>query len=439
MFLKLVFDNRIKKLAFHDDLKNLASIRDLIRTFNSYKDDEFDMKLKDSSDNMHNLDNDEQLQNLHRYIGNDKFVVIEVIKRPTIKEAMAVPNETEFIDLSGNKSYEAKLMDDMANFHQDLAKNDNFNDDFIVGCFDVEDMILCDINSKTEEEPRINLENKNNDLCPKLNRNKVDTKKSKSKSIKRTVACSRSKGKKRCHIVDVEEKDVDQEAEKTKMLVSEPKKESKFAMKFIYIHDKIAESEKKTAELINNRFTTLEDRITELSKLLKLQSSGEQPVIQNARSEQRCKTIRYGAKCDGCGMDPIVGRRFKCMTCSNFDLCESCDNMCIHNHPMVRLMSNNNPNIIQKALNKDSILTEQNEETTELNIGKKTEENTQNVHQYTHSKDDNYIDEQVKLKMEFLDFMFSYTLSQEAKEKLVKQYECLELSEFCAVANTFEV
>jgi hypothetical protein len=35
--------------------------------------------------------------------------------------------------------------------------------------------------------------------------------------------------------------------------------------------------------------------------------------------------IHYGVQCDGCQVQPIVGARFKCKTCPNFDLCATCE------------------------------------------------------------------------------------------------------------------
>ena len=37
------------------------------------------------------------------------------------------------------------------------------------------------------------------------------------------------------------------------------------------------------------------------------------------------KTIHHGVTCDGCGMYPILGLRFKCSTCPDFDFCENCE------------------------------------------------------------------------------------------------------------------
>ncbi len=35
--------------------------------------------------------------------------------------------------------------------------------------------------------------------------------------------------------------------------------------------------------------------------------------------------VHYRVSCDGCGMKPLVGARFKCTVCPNFDLCEKCE------------------------------------------------------------------------------------------------------------------
>ena len=36
------------------------------------------------------------------------------------------------------------------------------------------------------------------------------------------------------------------------------------------------------------------------------------------------KEIHFCVKCDGCGMYPLIGKRYKCQTCPNFDFCEKC-------------------------------------------------------------------------------------------------------------------
>ena len=55
------------------------------------------------------------------------------------------------------------------------------------------------------------------------------------------------------------------------------------------------------------------------------------------------KTIHYNVTCDGCGKYPIIGIRYKCGVCPNFDYCEDCEKKeaMKHGHPMVRLPSLN--------------------------------------------------------------------------------------------------
>jgi len=58
-------------------------------------------------------------------------------------------------------------------------------------------------------------------------------------------------------------------------------------------------------------------------------------------------TIHDLVTCDGCGLDPLIGFRYKCIQCSNFDLCQKCE--AAHKHPehlMIRMPTNNGPTSI---------------------------------------------------------------------------------------------
>lgn len=45
--------------------------------------------------------------------------------------------------------------------------------------------------------------------------------------------------------------------------------------------------------------------------------------------------------CNNCGKKNFIGKRFKCLECLDYDLCESCEARNIHDHPMIRLTKNN--------------------------------------------------------------------------------------------------
>jgi hypothetical protein len=49
-------------------------------------------------------------------------------------------------------------------------------------------------------------------------------------------------------------------------------------------------------------------------------------------------TVRHeNIRCDGCGQFPIIGNRFKCVTCVDYDLCRSCEVRNAHKHPFLKL------------------------------------------------------------------------------------------------------
>lgn len=53
------------------------------------------------------------------------------------------------------------------------------------------------------------------------------------------------------------------------------------------------------------------------------------------------KMVHYNVICDGCNVSPIVGPRFKCTTCPDFDLCSVCEasgnKQCDKDHVMMKI------------------------------------------------------------------------------------------------------
>ena len=58
------------------------------------------------------------------------------------------------------------------------------------------------------------------------------------------------------------------------------------------------------------------------------------------------KIVHFGVKCDQCGKYPIIGCRYKCSVCPNFDYCEDCEKKYskTHNHPFYKI---NDPSMKQ--------------------------------------------------------------------------------------------
>jgi hypothetical protein len=55
-------------------------------------------------------------------------------------------------------------------------------------------------------------------------------------------------------------------------------------------------------------------------------TSSTESAIAEAPSAKTSKDrlVRAGIRCDHCMQDPIVGIRYRCRTCTDFDVCEKC-------------------------------------------------------------------------------------------------------------------
>jgi len=69
----------------------------------------------------------------------------------------------------------------------------------------------------------------------------------------------------------------------------------------------------------------------------------EKPMIENKSklNQKYSKVIHHGIKCNKCGMNPIVGIRYKCMECDNFNFCENCEENVGHPHLFYKIKKNN--------------------------------------------------------------------------------------------------
>jgi hypothetical protein len=54
--------------------------------------------------------------------------------------------------------------------------------------------------------------------------------------------------------------------------------------------------------------------------------------------EKKNMTVHHGYTCDGCDTYPIIGCRYKCTVCHDFDFCEDCEkkNGYEHRHPLIK-------------------------------------------------------------------------------------------------------
>jgi hypothetical protein len=61
---------------------------------------------------------------------------------------------------------------------------------------------------------------------------------------------------------------------------------------------------------------------------------GDDAEIQKAEAKI---TKHYMVECDGCGIKDIIGVRYKCAVCKDFDFCEICEERLTHVHPFIKI------------------------------------------------------------------------------------------------------
>lgn len=47
--------------------------------------------------------------------------------------------------------------------------------------------------------------------------------------------------------------------------------------------------------------------------------------------------VHERVNCDGCGQKGIIGIRYKCAVCADFDFCEKCEATVEHDHPFLKI------------------------------------------------------------------------------------------------------
>ena len=85
----------------------------------------------------------------------------------------------------------------------------------------------------------------------------------------------------------------------------------------------------------NPMWIFLEKKIEEFkNKFVEKKEEKEEKKLENNN-----QPIHRNVKCDGCGAYPIVGNRYKCCVCNNFDYCEACEEKFRdeHQHPFIKI------------------------------------------------------------------------------------------------------
>ncbi len=148
--------------------------------------------------------------------------------------------------------------------------------------------------------------------------------------------------------VEIAEEPIQQEkrevAEEGKLIVEKTKEElkkEKLQEKKRKHQEKIQKKVQKVQEKQAQKKKQFEDVIVDLlfEQLPTIASYNRDVILQeNKPKVQKTEraVVHRSVACDGCGVFPMTGIRYKCLECADFDFCEKCEATREHAHPFIK-------------------------------------------------------------------------------------------------------
>jgi len=131
-----------------------------------------------------------------------------------------------------------------------------------------------------------------------------------------------------------------------------PEERERLAIKKEKITKRKAEKQAKKKNALKDAVTDIIyehlPTIASLAKDLLQEEKLSRPQEQN-NIQKESKVVHARIECDGCGEGPIVGIRYKCSVCPDFDYCERCEAKIEHPHPFIKLRTPNQDTFMQDS------------------------------------------------------------------------------------------
>lgn len=82
----------------------------------------------------------------------------------------------------------------------------------------------------------------------------------------------------------------------------------------------------------------IKEEVMTQSKIIESRIKEEPKVIEEKKENSNSSQVIHAhVTCDECGTSPIVGIRYKCVVCPDFDVCEKCEAKSTHDHPFLKI------------------------------------------------------------------------------------------------------
>ena len=109
------------------------------------------------------------------------------------------------------------------------------------------------------------------------------------------------------------------------------------------------EKQKNLIEILQNKKNSNELKLKEYEDQIE-NLKNEITNIKKIPNPIKCDTVHEGIKCQKCFQEPIIGYRYKCSVCNDYDLCQNCEEKNSisedHQHDFIKIRKNLNKSII---------------------------------------------------------------------------------------------
>ena len=355
MFLKLSFIDESKKLVFKEDYKNPANLRALVSKIKGYKDNEFSLVFIDMENEQITLKDEFDMSYfLSQKEDGRKYLELMVVED---KQPVEQEEEKEFIPI------EEPVM--IIQEHEEVDENqEESNNDYEV---ELKSEVVLPTNHVSNDEEEVKEEDNNEKTQDDVSEEKIEEKNDQAKDLETEEKKIPEKVTQKEFVGDLEIKEeiekVD-EKENEEIIEDGPvisevkvedKKEEDIKEEETKEEDtkdkKIKEEDKKDEDMneelpFHRFFNTMFGNISKILKDKSLERKIHKKFDKfhkniskkiNKCNENKAIVAHRNIVCDGCNAHPIIGKRFNCMKCPDYDLCEKCEAQNIHNHPMIRL------------------------------------------------------------------------------------------------------
>jgi len=101
--------------------------------------------------------------------------------------------------------------------------------------------------------------------------------------------------------------------------------------------EKVEKFKNKLEKNLENSFNKTKEKI--VSKLVKKYEKmlKKKTTSNSGENHESSNIVHEGVECDGCGVKPIKGFRYKCSVCPDFDFCEKCEANNEHDHVFMKI------------------------------------------------------------------------------------------------------